>query len=152
MECCINTEKLEILRERMKSAIASSYPTTIFAFSVNYFQIFVWTTYFAYDKETIFACWVLRKRSFYVIKLFDYLFDCIIIGIQCHNWLFSRKVYHELIVHKLWFLHLYIEIFHWRLIPVHHLPCCGFNNSRRSDITCWWRRERHSKCSCVQSS
>ena len=74
MECCMNTEKLEVLEERMKSAIAWSYQTTIFAFRINYVQIFVWNNYFAYRKESIFACWVLGKKSFYVIKIFNYLF------------------------------------------------------------------------------
>ena len=69
MECCMNTEKLEILQEIMKSAFAWSYQTTIFAFRIIYFQVFFWSNYFAYCNESIFACWVLRKKSFYVIKV-----------------------------------------------------------------------------------
>ena len=82
-----------------------------------YFQVFVWTNYSAYRKESNFACWVLKKKSFYVSKIFNYLFDRIIIRIQCHNRLFFRNVHHELDVQKVWCLHLYNEIFHcWMIV------------------------------------
>ena len=111
MVCCMNTEKLELWQQMMKSAIAWSYQTTIFAFRINYFQIFVWTNYFLYRKESTFACWVLRKTSFYVIKFFNYLFHRIIITIHCHNRLFSSKIYHELNVQKVCFFSRILKSF-----------------------------------------
>ena len=135
----------------MKSAIAWSYQTTIVAFRIIYFQIFVWTNYFAYCKESIFACWVLRKKSLCYQK-----FQRLVWPYNNQDTLSQPTVFYENLSWIEFSKNMVPSSIYWN--PSLLIDCCSSLSSlwirkHSSESRCALATsKRHSKCSCVQSS